>query len=85
MRLEGYYHESYFTNVNKIIKSGMEAIDRQGLIAILTIPIGNDEIEETEQGEMVYNELIDQLRLNIPKDVDYRPNIYSYFGIKKAK
>ena len=45
-----------------------EAIDRQGLIAILTIPVNNnDEIEETAQGETVYNELIDQLRLNIPK------------------
>ncbi|HBI9104009.1 TPA: DNA primase, partial [Staphylococcus aureus] len=40
-------------------------------------------MEETAQGETVYNELIDQLRLNIPKDTDYRPNIYSYFGIKK--
>ena len=59
----------------------MEAIDRQGLIAILIF--GNDEIDETAQAVMVYNELIDQLRLNIPKDTDYRPNIYSYFGIKK--
>ena len=34
----------------------------------LTIPVNNnDEIEETAQGETVYNELIDQLRLNIPK------------------
>ena len=50
----------------------------------LTIPVNNnDEIEETAQGETVYNELIDQLRLNIPKDTDYQPNIYSYFGIKK--
>ncbi len=31
---------------------------------------------------MVYNELIDKLQLNT-KDVDYRPNIYSYFGIQK--
>ena len=43
----------------------------------------NDEIEETAQGETVYNELIDQLRLNIPKDTDYQPNIYSYFGIRR--
>ncbi|MBZ5341278.1 DNA primase, partial [Staphylococcus aureus] len=68
----------------KLLKVGMEAIDRKGLIAILTMSIGNDdEIEKTVQGETVYNELIDQLRLNIPKDTDYRPNIYSYFGIKK--
>lgn len=68
----------------KLLKVGMEAIDRRGLIAILTISVGNDdEIEESVLGETVYNELIDQLQLNIPKDTDYRPNIYSYFGIKK--
>lgn len=66
--------------LTKIISMAKEAIDRQGLIAILTISVNNDnEIEETAQGEIVYNELIDQLRLNIPKDRDYRPNIYSYF------
>lgn len=70
--------------LSKLLSVAKEAIDRQGLIAILTIPVNNDdEIEETAQGETVYNELIDQLRLNIPKDTDYRPNIYSYFGIKK--
>lgn len=66
--------------LTKIISVAKEAIDRQGLIAILTISVNNDnEIEETAQGEIVYNELIDQLRLNILKDTDYRPNIYSYF------
>lgn len=73
-----------FDMLTKIISVAKEAVDRQGLIAILTMSIGNDdEIEETVQGKTVYNELIDQLRLNIPKDTDYRPNIYSYFGIKK--
>ncbi|MEN3822454.1 DUF5906 domain-containing protein [Staphylococcus xylosus] len=73
-----------FDMLTKIISVAKEAVDRQGLIAILTMSIGNDdEVEETVQGETVYNELIDQLRLNIPKDTDYRPNIYSYFGIKK--
>src|SRR5699024_6262455 len=73
-----------FDMLTKIISVAKEAVDRQGLIAILTMSIGNDdEIEETVQGETVYNELIDQLRLNMPKDTDYRPNIYSYFGIKK--
>ncbi|MBF2782655.1 DNA primase [Staphylococcus saprophyticus] len=73
-----------FEMLTTIISVAKEAVDRQGLIAILTMSIGNDdEIEETVQGETVYNELIDQLRLNIPKDTDYRPNIYSYFGIKK--
>ncbi|MCR0867546.1 DUF5906 domain-containing protein [Staphylococcus aureus] len=75
---------SIFEMLTKIISEAKEAIDRQGLIAILTIPVNNDnEIEETAQGETVYNELIEQLRLNISKDTDYRPNIYSYFGIKK--
>ena len=62
----GYCNESYFRNVNKIIKS-MEAIDRKGLIAILTSSIGNDEMDDSEQAVMVYNELIDKLQLNILK------------------
>jgi hypothetical protein len=49
-------------------------IDLDGLIAILTLSIGN-EIEETAQGEAIYSKLIDKLQLNIPKDKDYRPNI----------
>ncbi len=54
--------------LSKLLSVAKEAIDRQGLIAILTIPVNNnDEIEETAQGETVYNELIDQLRLNIQK------------------
>src|SRR5699024_4048490 len=70
--------------LTKVLSEAKEAIDRQGLIAILTISVGNDdEIDESEQAITVYNELIDKLQLNIPKDVDYRPNIYSYFGIQK--
>lgn len=73
-----------FEMLTEIISVAKEAIDRQGLIAILTMSIVNDdEIEETAQGEAVYNEFIDKLKLNIPKDKDYRPNIYSYFSIKK--
>ena len=45
----------------------MEAIDRKGLIAILTSSIGNDEMDDSEQAVMVYNELIDKLQLNILK------------------
>ncbi|MEB7507550.1 DUF5906 domain-containing protein [Staphylococcus xylosus] len=67
----------------KLLSEAKEAIDRQGLIAILTSSIGNDEMDNSEQAITVYNELIDKLQLNIPKDVDYRPNIYSYFGIPK--
>lgn len=68
----------------KLLSEAKEAIDRQGLIALLTISVGNDdEIDESEQAITVYNELIDKLQLNIPKDVDYRPNIHSYFGIQK--
>ncbi|MDK9859644.1 DUF5906 domain-containing protein [Staphylococcus equorum] len=67
----------------KLLNEAKEAIDRQGLIAILTSSIGNDEMDNSEQAITVYNELIDKLQLNIPKDVDYRPNIYSYFGIQK--
>lgn len=70
--------------LSKLLSVAKEAIDRQGLIAILTISVGNDdEIDKSEQVITVYNELIDKLQLNIPKDVDYRPNIYSYFGIQK--
>ncbi|WP_202809045.1 DUF5906 domain-containing protein [Staphylococcus equorum] len=67
----------------KLLSEAKEAIDRQGLIAILTSSVGNDEMDNSEQAITVYNELIDKLQLNIPKDVDYRPNIYSYFGIQK--
>ena len=63
----GYCNESYFRNVNKIIKVGMEAIDRKGLIAILTSSIGNDEMDDSEQAVMVYNELIDKLHLTFLK------------------
>ena len=46
--------------LSKLLSVAKEAIDRQGLIAILTISVNNDnEIEETAQGEIVYNELID--------------------------
>ncbi|HCQ2242223.1 DUF5906 domain-containing protein [Staphylococcus aureus] len=70
--------------LSKLLSVAKEAIDRQGLIAILTISVGNDdEIDKSEQAITVYNELIDKLQLNIHKDVDYRPNIYSYFGIQK--
>ena len=70
--------------LSKLLSEAKEAIDRQGLIAILTLSIGNgNEIEETAQGEAIYSKLIDKLQLNIPKDKDYRPNIYSYFGIQK--
>ncbi|UXR76272.1 DUF5906 domain-containing protein [Staphylococcus sp. IVB6233] len=72
-----------FDMLTKIISVAKEAVDRQGLIAILTSSIGNDEMDNSEQAITVYNELIDKLQLNIPKDVDYRPNIYSYFGIQK--
>lgn len=51
----------------KLLKVGMEAIDRKGLIAILTSSIGNDEMDDSEQAVMVYNELIDKLQLNILK------------------
>ncbi|MBW1240284.1 DUF5906 domain-containing protein [Staphylococcus aureus] len=69
--------------LSKLLSVVKEAIDRQGLIAILTSSIGNDEMDNSEQAITVYNELIDKLQLNISKDVDYRPNIYSYFGIQK--
>ncbi|MDK9856005.1 DUF5906 domain-containing protein [Staphylococcus equorum] len=69
--------------LSKLLSVAKEAIDRQGLIAILRSSIGNDEMDNSEQAITVYNELIDKLQLNIPKDVDYRPNIYSYFGIQK--
>ena len=68
MRLEGIIMNHILQMLSKLLSVAKEAIDRQGLIAILTIPVNNnDEIEETAQGETVYNELIDQLRLNIPK------------------
>lgn len=70
--------------LTKLLKGAKEAIDREGLIALLTNSIANDnELEEVELSEMVYNEFIDQLHLNIPKNKDYRANIYSYYRIQK--
>ena len=70
--------------LTKLLSEAKEAIDREGLIAILTGSVGNnDEIDESGQAITVFNELIDKLKLNIPKDVDYRPNIHSYFSIQK--
>lgn len=70
--------------LSKLLNMVKEAIDRQGLIALLTSSIGNDdELDESEQAITVYNEFIDKLQLDIPKDVDYRLNIYSYFGVQK--
>ena len=39
-------------------------------------------MDDSEQAVMVYNELIDKLQLNIPKDVDYRPNIQLFWYSK---
>ncbi|MEB5650277.1 DUF5906 domain-containing protein [Mammaliicoccus sciuri] len=68
----------------KLLKGAKEAIDREGLIAILTASVENeDELDKSEQSIKVYNTLINQLNLNIRKDTDYRPNIHNYFGIEK--
>ena len=70
--------------LSKLLSMAKEAIDRQGLIAILTISVGNDdEIEETAQGETVYNELINQLQLNILKDKDYRPTFIAILVLRR--
>ncbi|MEB5677423.1 DUF5906 domain-containing protein [Mammaliicoccus sciuri] len=70
--------------LSKLLNVAKEAIDHEGLIAILTTSVGNeDELDQSEESIKVYNTLINQLDLDIPKDVDYRSNIYTYFGIEK--
>ncbi|WP_210144092.1 DUF5906 domain-containing protein [Staphylococcus sp. GDY8P94P] len=70
--------------LSKLLNVAKEAIDHEGLIAILTTIVGNeDELDQSEESIKVYNTLINQLNLDIPKDVDYRSNIYTYFGIEK--
>ncbi|WP_204256501.1 DUF5906 domain-containing protein [Mammaliicoccus sciuri] len=70
--------------LSKLLNVAKEAIDREGLIAILTTSVGNeDELDQAEESIKVYNTLINQLDLDIPKDVDYRSNIHIYFGIEK--
>ncbi|MCJ0909590.1 DUF5906 domain-containing protein [Mammaliicoccus sciuri] len=70
--------------LSKILNVAKEAIDHEGLIAILTTIVGNeDELDQFEESIKVYNTLINQLDLDIPKGVDYRSNIYTYFGIEK--
>src|SRR5699024_4969539 len=70
--------------LSKLLNVAKEAIDHEGLIAILTTIVGNeDELDQSEESIKVYNTLINQLDLDILKDVDYRSNIYTYFGIEK--
>ncbi|MBO1198281.1 DNA primase [Staphylococcus simiae] len=69
--------------LTKLLIIAKEAIDREGLIELLTSSVGNDEMDESEETIELFDELIDKLQLDIPKGVDYRLNIYSYFGIKK--
>ena len=70
--------------LSKLLNVAKEAIDHDGLIAILTTSVENeDELDKSEQSIKVYNTLINQLNLNIRKDTDYRPNIHNYFGIEK--
>lgn len=70
--------------LSKLLNVAKEAIDHDGLIAILTTSVGNeDELDQSEESIKVYNTLINQLDLDIPKDVDYRSNIHTYFGIEK--
>ncbi|MBF9295321.1 DNA primase, partial [Staphylococcus epidermidis] len=67
----------------QLLSENKEAIDREGLIALLQSPTINDKDEEDlPQAEAIYNLLIEELNFEISTDINYRSNIYSYYGIK---
>lgn len=67
----------------QLLSENKEAIDREGLIALLQSPTINDKDEgDLPQAEAIYNLLIEELNFEISTDINYRSNIYSYYGIK---
>ncbi|MCI2847747.1 DUF5906 domain-containing protein [Staphylococcus hominis] len=66
----------------QLLSENKEAIDRNGLIALLQSQNTSDNEEDLPQAEAIYNLLIEELNFEISTDINYRSNIYSYYGIK---
>ena len=67
----------------QLLSENKEAIDRNGLIALLQSQNTSDNEEDLPQAEAIYNLLIKELNFEINADINYRSNIYEYYGIKK--
>ncbi|MCE4990741.1 DNA primase [Staphylococcus hominis] len=66
----------------QLLSENKEAIDRNGLIALLQSQNTSDNEEDLPQAKAIYNLLIKELNFEISTDINYRSNIYSYYGIK---
>ncbi len=66
----------------QLLSENKEAIDRNGLIALLQSQNTSDNEEDLPQAEAIYNLLIKELNFEINADINYRSNIYEYYGIK---
>lgn len=66
----------------QLLSENKEAIDRNGLIALLQSQNTSDNEEDLPQAKAIYNLLIEELNFEISTDINYRSNIYSYYGIK---
>lgn len=66
----------------QLLSENKEAIDRNGLIALLESQNTSDNEEDLPQAKEIYNLLIEELNFEISTDINYRSNIYGYYGIK---
>lgn len=66
----------------QLLSENKEAIDRNGLIALLQSQNTSDNEEDLPQAKAIYNLLTKELNFEISTDINYRSNIYSYYGIK---
>ena len=66
----------------QLLSENKEAIDRNGLIALLQSQNTSDNEEDLPQAEAIYNLLIKELNFEINADINYSSNIYEYYGIK---
>ena len=66
----------------QLLSENREAIDRNGLIALLQSQNTSDNEEDLPQAEAIYNLLIEELNFEISTDINYRSNIYGYYDIK---
>ena len=66
----------------QLLSENREAIDRNGLIALLQSQNTSDNEEDLPQAKAIYNLLIEELNFEISTDINYRSNIYGYYGIK---
>lgn len=66
----------------QLLSENKEAIDRNGLITLLESQNTSDNEEDLPQAKEIYNLLIEELNFEISTDINYRSNIYGYYGIK---